>query len=83
LVGIVFLAVAPALALLVYANLRWMWMDFAFGLFALAAAWIGGELFILRQVKSILSSTRKLAAGDLSEEELAAWIDRNSRKRER
>ncbi|MDB6067444.1 MAG: Histidine kinase [Pedosphaera sp.] len=66
LVGIVLLAVAPALALLIYANLRWMWMDFAFGLFALAAAWIGGELFVLRQVKSILGSTRKLAAGDLS-----------------
>src|SRR5258708_4357641 len=66
LVGIVLLAVAPALALLVYANLRWMWVDFGFGLFALAAAWIGGELFVLRQVKSILSSTRKLAAGDLS-----------------
>ena len=36
------------------------------GLFALAAAWLGGELFILRQVKSIQIATRKLASGDLS-----------------
>ena len=66
MVGIVFLAVAPALALLVYAKLDWLWPGFCMGLFALAAAWLGGELFILRQVKSLQIAARKLAAGDLS-----------------
>ncbi len=66
MVGIVFLAVAPALAGLVYAKLDWLWPGFCIGLFALAAAWLGGELFILRQVKSIQLAARKLAAGDLT-----------------
>ena len=67
LAGIVLLAVAPALALLIYmGRAGWMWVDFTVGLFALGAAWMGGELFILRQVKAIKSSARKLAAGDLS-----------------
>jgi signal transduction histidine kinase/CheY-like chemotaxis protein/HAMP domain-containing protein len=67
LAGIVLLAVTPALALLIYLGpATWLWVDFTIGLFALAAAWMGGELFILRQVKTILSSARKLAAGDLS-----------------
>src|ERR1700689_5731859 len=67
LVGIVLLAVAPALALLIYmGRAGWMWVDFTLGLFALGAAWMGGELFILRQVKSIMGSARELATGDLS-----------------
>jgi signal transduction histidine kinase/HAMP domain-containing protein/ActR/RegA family two-component response regulator len=67
LAGIVLLAVAPALALLIYmGRAGWMWVDFTVGLFALGAAWIGGELFVLKQVKAIKSSARKLAAGDLS-----------------
>ncbi len=67
LAGIVLLAVAPALLLLIYmGRAAWMWVDFTVGLFALGAAWMGGELFILKQVKAIKSSARRLAAGDLS-----------------
>lgn len=35
-------------------------------IFALAAAWFGGDLYILRRVDSLLNATRKLAGGDLS-----------------
>ncbi|HEX3801077.1 MAG TPA: ATP-binding protein [Verrucomicrobiae bacterium] len=56
----------PALAVLAYAKLSWLWPGFCIGLFALGAAWLGGELFILRQLKSIQIAARKLAAGDLS-----------------
>jgi nitrogen-specific signal transduction histidine kinase len=66
LVGIVFLAVFPALAVLVYAKMDWLWPGFCIGLFALAAAWLGGELFILRQVKSLQTAAAKLASGDLT-----------------
>jgi signal transduction histidine kinase/HAMP domain-containing protein len=67
LAGMVLLAVAPALALLYFVGHRdWMWVDFTFGLFALAAAWIGGELFVLRQVRIIKRSARNLAEGDLT-----------------
>jgi signal transduction histidine kinase/CheY-like chemotaxis protein/HAMP domain-containing protein len=66
LVGIVLLAVAPALALLVYFKQTSLWLDFTMGFFALTAAWIGGELFVLRQVNSIMKTARRLAAGDWS-----------------
>jgi PAS domain S-box-containing protein len=33
---------------------------------ALAAAWIGGDLFILRRVDALVSATERLGAGDLS-----------------
>jgi signal transduction histidine kinase len=63
----VLLAVTPALALLIYLGpATWLWVDFTVGLFALAAAWMGGELFVLRQVNSITKAARKLAGGDLS-----------------
>ncbi|MFQ5829465.1 MAG: PAS domain S-box protein [Candidatus Methylomirabilia bacterium] len=32
----------------------------------LVAAWVGGDLFILRRVKALLGATKRLAAGDLS-----------------
>src|ERR1700743_3552430 len=66
LVGFVFIAVALAAAVLVYARLEWLWPAFCVGLFALAAAWLGGEMFILRQVKSIHLTAHKLAEGDFS-----------------
>src|ERR1700722_12208181 len=66
LVGTVLLAVAPAFAALVYAKMDWLWPSFAIGLLALAAAWFGGELFVLRQVRSIHLAARKLASGDLT-----------------
>jgi len=33
---------------------------------AIAAAWFGGDLFILRRVRALLWATRRVAAGDLS-----------------
>jgi len=66
LVGIVFLAVAPALVWLSFIHIEGIWPSFIIGLCALAAAWLGGELFILRQVRSIRQAARKLASGDLS-----------------
>lgn len=65
LVGTVFLAIAPALALMYFFHLE-EWAGFLVGLLALAAAWIGGERFILRQVRALYNATRRLAAGDLS-----------------
>ncbi len=73
LVGTVFLAVAPAW-LLTYLIVRrsgspddvlWTLLSAGVGLMALAAAWFGGERFVLRQVRSLHRSARLLAAGDL------------------
>jgi signal transduction histidine kinase/HAMP domain-containing protein/ActR/RegA family two-component response regulator len=66
LVGTVLVAIAPALALMLFTDLKTQWMAFFVGMLALAAAWVGGERFVLRQVRLILKTTRKLAAGDLS-----------------
>src|SRR6185369_3313444 len=74
LVGTVFLAVAPAcLATYVLAkntgtqsDLQWTLMSGGVGLLALAAAWFGGEHFVLRQIRKLFRSARLLAAGDLS-----------------
>lgn len=81
LVGTVFLAVAPAW-LLTYLIVRrsgtpddlwWTLLSAGVGVMALAAAWFGGERFVLRQVRSLNRSARLLAAGDLnSRTELAA-----------
>jgi signal transduction histidine kinase/CheY-like chemotaxis protein/HAMP domain-containing protein len=74
LVGTVFLAVAPA-GILTYFLLKfsgteqdfpWMVLAGVIGLVALAAAWIGGERFVLRQVRELYRAARQLAAGDLS-----------------
>lgn len=35
-------------------------------IFAVLAAWIGGEVFFLRRLRSLLDATERLAAGDLS-----------------
>ncbi len=35
-------------------------------LLALLAAWVGSDLFVLRQVKALVETTKRLAAGDLS-----------------
>ncbi len=64
LVGIVFFAVAPALGLLLYTGLPWL--GFLIGLLALAAAWFGGNLFVLRQVTLLSETTKRLAQGDLA-----------------
>src|SRR6516164_3280297 len=72
LVGTVFLAVAPAWVLMYLllkgsgTDLLWMLLSAAVGLLSLAAAWIGGERFVLRQVRELYRAARQLAAGDLS-----------------
>jgi len=60
----VFVAVAPAAVFTYWADLPWM--GFIVGLLALAAAWYGGERFILRQVRVLLGVSRKIQAGDLT-----------------
>lgn len=74
LVGTVFLAVAPAcVATYILAkqtgsqsDLQWTLMSGGIGLIALAAAWFGGEHFVLRQIRVLYRSARLLAAGDLN-----------------
>ena len=65
LVGTVFVAIVPPLAVIYLFKLP-EWSSFLVGLLALAAAWYGGEHFILRQLRVLLSATRRLAEGDLS-----------------
>jgi signal transduction histidine kinase/CheY-like chemotaxis protein len=74
LVGTVFLAVAPAWVLLYFADKYYAqhydahlsWTGFTVGLLALAAAWFGGERFILRQVRILSKAAQQLAAGNLT-----------------
>jgi signal transduction histidine kinase/CheY-like chemotaxis protein/HAMP domain-containing protein len=74
LVGTVFLAVAPAWGLTYFIvkktgteqDMPWMLLSGAVGLLALAAAWFGGERFVLRQVRVLYQAARRLAAGDLT-----------------
>lgn len=74
LVGTVFLAVAPAWGVMYFLlkatgteqDLPWILLAAAVGLLSLAAAWLGGELFVLRQVRELYRAARQLAAGDLS-----------------
>src|SRR5215469_13741647 len=63
LVGAVFVAIIPAWVVM-------YWLDqpvwgFVTGLLALAAAWYGGERFILRQVRALSTAAQRLATGDL------------------
>ena len=70
LVGTVFLAIAPAWVIMYffakYTGTEFPWPGFVVGLLALVAAWLGGEHFILRQVRVLSSAAQKLGAGDLS-----------------
>src|SRR6516225_8897078 len=74
LVGTVFLAVAPAWILMYFLlkgtgtdqDLAWILLSVAVGLLSLVAAWVGGERFVLRQVRVLSRAARQLAAGDLS-----------------
>jgi signal transduction histidine kinase/CheY-like chemotaxis protein/HAMP domain-containing protein len=65
LVGTIFVAIAPLMALTYYFKLE-DWAGFLVGLVALAAAWYGGERFIMRQLRILLGTTQRLANGDLS-----------------
>ncbi|HEU5071708.1 MAG TPA: ATP-binding protein [Verrucomicrobiae bacterium] len=64
LVGTVFIAVVIGwlVAFIVGIEIA----GFAAGLLALAAAWFGGERFIIRQVRVLLETTTRLARGNLS-----------------
>ena len=42
-----------------------LWLGVA-TMVALVAAWLGGNVFLLRQVRTLLATTKRLAAGDLS-----------------
>jgi signal transduction histidine kinase/CheY-like chemotaxis protein len=72
LVGTVFLAVVPAGVLMYFADKYYHdhygadlpWTGFFVGLVALAAAWFGGERFILRQVRILSKAVQQLSAGD-------------------
>src|SRR5262245_23560476 len=64
LVGSVFLAIAPALVVMYYTQLPWL--GFALGFAALIAAWLGGERFIMRRVRTLSLAAQRLADGDLS-----------------
>jgi len=64
LVGSVFLLITPAWLLMYIFDLPWG--GFVVGLLALAASWFGGEHFILRQVRVLSETARRLAEGDLS-----------------
>jgi signal transduction histidine kinase len=66
LVGIVFLAVAPGLAILFFTDRYASWVAFLIGILALTAAWFGGELFIRRQARALLGAVKSLAAGNLA-----------------
>ena len=78
LVGTVFLAIAPAWVMLYYLDKynadnhveqygsHMAWTCFSVGLLALAAAWFGGERFILRQVRMLSKAAKELGAGHLS-----------------
>jgi signal transduction histidine kinase/CheY-like chemotaxis protein/HAMP domain-containing protein len=66
----VFLAIAPAWVAIhliaKHTGTEPPWASFVVGMLALGAAWAGGERFILRQVRTLLGATQRLAAGDLS-----------------
>ncbi|MDD5140963.1 MAG: response regulator [Verrucomicrobiales bacterium] len=82
LVASVFVAIAPVLVLTYIVNQTWFWqfapdwvrfyfvdvpwVSLTVGLLALAAAWFGGELFILRQVRVLSEAAKRLGTGDMS-----------------
>src|SRR5215471_17132178 len=64
LAGVVLLAITPAWVLMYFIHLPLT--GFAVGLFALVAAWYGGERFVWRQVRLLSNAAERLAGGDLS-----------------
>ena len=81
LVASVFVAIAPVLVLTYIVNQPWFWKyapeswrqyfidvpwaSLTVGLVALAAAWFGGEHFILRQVQALSDAAKRLGKGDM------------------
>jgi signal transduction histidine kinase/ActR/RegA family two-component response regulator/HAMP domain-containing protein len=82
LVASVFVAIAPVLVLTYIVNQTWFWqfapdwlrayfidvpwVSLTVGFVALVAAWFGGELFILRQVRALSDAAKRLGKGDMS-----------------
>ncbi|HEY5296927.1 MAG TPA: response regulator [Verrucomicrobiae bacterium] len=82
LVASVFVAIAPIFVFTYIVNQKWFWQyapawlqpyaadvpwaSLAVGLIALIAAWFGGELFILRQVRALSNTAKKISRGDFS-----------------
>lgn len=64
LVGAVFLLITPA-ALLLYV-LKLPWGAFTIGVVALIAAWVGGEFFVMRQVRVLIGAIQQLREGNLA-----------------
>ena len=64
LVGSVFLLVTPAWLLMYIFDLPMS--GFVVGILALVASWLGGEFFILREVRALSSVAQRIAEGDLS-----------------
>src|SRR5450432_1434064 len=81
LVASVFVAIAPVLVLTYIVNQPWFWKfapdwmrqyfidvpwaSLTVGLVALVAAWLGGEHFILRQVRALIAAAKRLRKGDM------------------
>ncbi len=81
LVGSVFVAIAPVLVLTYIVNQPWFWQfapdwlrdyfidvpwaSLTVGFAALVAAWLGGEHFILRQVRALSDAAKRLGKGDM------------------
>lgn len=61
----VFLATVPVVLLMYFLHLE-QWVGFLIGMLALAAAWYGGERFVMRQLRTLLQAAEKLAQGDLT-----------------
>jgi len=64
LVGSVFLLVTPAWLLMYIFDLPMS--GFVVGILALVASWLGGEFFILREVRALSTVAQRIAEGDLS-----------------
>ena len=78
----VFVAIAPVLVLTYIVNQSWFWrfapegvkqfftdvpwVSLVIGLLALTAAWLGGEHFILRQVRLLSAAAKRLWKGDMN-----------------
>jgi signal transduction histidine kinase len=64
----VFIAILPAWALMFFFPLNWKWFlaGLLLGLAALAAAWFGGEHFVLRELRVLSDAARRLANGELT-----------------
>lgn len=64
LVGTVFVAVVAGWTIAYFTHLEME--GFFAGILALIAAWIGGEWFIVRQIRTLLRATTRLARGDFT-----------------